>query len=92
MAGSKFRILLRSMVIILAVILTFLLVMTGNYSAQIHATTEKATRPIITTIFQSITSPHILAKVLIDKAIQAVQNGNRTTTIEYLIACQSRIG
>ncbi|MFZ0510807.1 MAG: hypothetical protein WAM14_04305 [Candidatus Nitrosopolaris sp.] len=85
------RILLLSMIIVLAVVLTFLLVMTGNYSAQIHGTAEKNTRPIITTILPSVTSHDILAKVLIDNAIQALQDENRTMTIEYLIAANHEL-
>jgi hypothetical protein len=63
---------------------------TANYDNNngVHAASENRS---ITTIIPSIASHDVLAKVLIDNAIQALQNGNRTMTIEYLIAANHEL-
>ena len=100
MVDCKYRILLCSRcgnqgsIIIVAVILIYLLVTAANSDnndAQVHATAEKTTRSTTITIFPSITSHDLLAKVLVDNAIQALQNGNRNITIELLIAANQEL-
>jgi len=55
------------------------------------ADSDKAQAYALTTKFPSRTSDDILAKVLTDKAIQALQNGNRTTAIKYMIAADQEL-
>jgi hypothetical protein len=69
--------LICSTIILPAAILLYLLLTAAD--------SDKAQAYALTTKFQSRTSDDILAKVLIDEAIQALQNGNRTTAIKYLI-------
>ena len=59
--------------------------------AQAYVTLGKNTPSALATKFPYRTSEGILAKVLIDEAIQALQNGNRTTTIKYLIAADQEL-
>jgi hypothetical protein len=91
MIGPKFKILLCLVIIILAVSMTFLMWMTGSYGAQVHETSEKTTGSTITTIFPMITSHDILAKILIDNAIQAIQDGNRNMTIRALLVANQEL-
>jgi hypothetical protein len=81
--GYKFRILLCSTIILPAAILTYLLLTAAD--------SDKAQAYALTTKFPSRTSDDILAKVLTDKAIQALQNGNRTTAIKYMIAADQEL-
>ena len=91
MIGPKFRILLCHVIIILAVSITFLLCMIGSYRAQVNAMAEKITGSTITTIFPMIASRDILAKILIDNAIQALQDGNRNMTIRALLVANQEL-
>jgi hypothetical protein len=59
--------------------------------AQAYATLGKNTPSALATKFPYRTSEGILAKVLIDEAIQALQNGNRTKTTKYLIAADQEL-
>jgi hypothetical protein len=75
-----------------AAILTYLLLTAADSDkAQAYQTLEKNTISALTTKFPSRTSDDILAKLLIDEAIQALQNGNRTTAIKYLIATHQEL-
>ncbi|HXX99106.1 MAG TPA: hypothetical protein VEL11_18610 [Candidatus Bathyarchaeia archaeon] len=72
--------------------MTYLLLTAADSDkAQAYATLQKNTISALTTKFTSRTSDDILAKVLIDEAIQALQNGNRTTAIKYLIAANQEL-
>jgi hypothetical protein len=67
--------------------LTYLLLTAADSNQpQAYTTLEKNTISALTTKCLSRTSHEIFTtKVLIDEAIQALQNGNRSTTIKYLI-------
>jgi hypothetical protein len=62
-----------------------------TYLLLTAADSDKAQAYALTTKFPSRTSDDILAKVIIDEAIQAIQNGNRTTAIKYLIAADQEL-
>jgi hypothetical protein len=74
------------------ILIYLLLTAADSNQPQAYATLEKNTISALTTKFLSRTSHEILTtKVLIDEAIQVLQNGNRSTTIKYLIAADQEL-